>query len=278
MNQRRESRTFLQSVGNGPEHELDIAGAALHLAALTRSKVDLDPAELHLDTLTRDVAARAQIEAPVSAEAAAGILAGVVAGENQYRGDDQTYDDLQNADLLSVIERRKGLPVALGILYIHVARAQGWRAFGLNFPGHFLIALEFEGSRAILDPFHEGVCRTPPELRELLKMVTGQDAELSADVFAPVPDRGVLLRLLSNIRLRLLQMRRLEDASETIDAMLLIAPQQPELWRDAGMLQAQLGNLGAAIEALETAIARDPNGTRQQETAALLQHLRQRLN
>jgi hypothetical protein len=44
------------------------------------------------------------------------------------------------------------------------------------------------------------------------------------------------------------------------------------------MLYAQLGKLGAAIEALETAIARDPNGTRQQETAALLQQLRQRLN
>ena len=278
MKRRRESRAYLQSVGNGPEHELDIARAALHLAALTRSKVDLEPAELHFDALTRDVASRAQNEAPVSAEAAAGILAGVVARENRYRGDDQTYDDLQNADLLSVIERRKGLPVALGILYIHVARAQGWRAFGLNFPGHFLIALELEGSRAILDPFHEGVCRTPPELRELLKMVAGQDAELSADLFAPVPDRGVLLRLLSNIRLRLLQMRRLEDASETIDAMLLIAPQQPELWRDAGILHAQLGKLGAAIEALETAIARDQNSTRQQETAALLQQLRQRLN
>tara|TARA_E500000331_G_scaffold15148_1_gene13277 strand:+ start:165 stop:1001 length:837 start_codon:yes stop_codon:yes gene_type:complete len=278
MNRRRESRAFLQIVGNSPEHELDIAGAALHLAALTRSKVDLEPAELHLDALTRDVAARVQNEAPVSTEAAAGILAGVVAQENRYRGDDQTYDDLQNADLLSVIERRKGLPVALGILYIHVARAQGWRAFGLNFPGHFLIALELEGRRAIIDPFHEGVCRTPPKLRELLKIVAGQDAELSADLFAPVPDRAVLLRLLSNIKLRLLQMRRLEDASETIDAMLLIAPQQPELWRDAGMLHAQLGKLGAAIEALEAAIARDQNGTRQQETAALLQQLRQRLN
>ena len=278
MNRRRESRAFLQIVGNSSEHELDIARAALHLAALTQSKVDLEPAELHLGALTRSVATRAQNEAPVSAEAAAGILAGVVARENRYRGDDQTYDDLQNANLLSVIERRKGLPVALGILYIHVARAQGWRAFGLNFPGHFLIALELEGSRAIVDPFHEGVCRTPPELRELLKMVAGQDAELSADLFAPVPDRGVLLRLLSNIRLRLLQMHRLQDASETIDAMLLIAPQQPELWRDAGMLHAQLGKLGAAIEALETAIARDQNGTRQQETAALLQQLRQRLN
>ena len=196
MNRRRESRAFLQIVGNSPEHELDIAGAALHLAALTRSKVDLEPAELHLDALTRDVAARVQNEAPVSAEAAAGVLAGVVAGENRYRGDDQTYDDLQNADLLSVIERRKGLPVALGILYIHVARAQGWRAFGLNFPGHFLIALEFEGSRAILDPFHEGVCRTPPELRELLKMVAfhfvlgdAHDEDVSIDCIDRVVNR-----------------------------------------------------------------------------------------
>ena len=102
MKRRRESRAYLQSVGNGPEHELDIARAALHIAALTRSKVDLEPAELHFEALTRDVASRAQNEAPVSAEAAASILAGVVARENRYRGDDQTYDDLQNADLLSV--------------------------------------------------------------------------------------------------------------------------------------------------------------------------------
>jgi regulator of sirC expression with transglutaminase-like and TPR domain len=278
MIQNQKSITFLQSVGDGPEQTFDIALAALHLAALTRSRVDLNPAELHLESMVRDVFTRAQNEMSVSADVAASILADIVAQQNRYRGDDQTYDDLQNADLLSVIERRLGLPVALGILYIHVARAQGWQAFGLNFPGHFLIALELGGSRVILDPFHEGVCRTPPELRELLKLSAGQGAELNANMFVPVPDRSVLLRLLSNTRLRQLQMRRLEDASETMDAMLWIAPQQPELWRDAGMLRAQLGNLGAAIEALETAIDRDTPSARQQETAALLQQLRQRLN
>jgi len=60
--------------------------------------------------------------------------------------------------------------------------------------------------------------------------------------------------------------------------MLLIAPQQPELWRDAGMLRVQLGNLRAAVEALEMAIERDSHSPRQQQTAALLQQLRQRLN
>ena len=33
-----------------------------------------------------------------------------------YSGDELTYDDLQNANLMRVIDRRKGLPVALGIL------------------------------------------------------------------------------------------------------------------------------------------------------------------
>ena len=52
-----------------------------------------------------------------------------------------TYDDPQNADLMAVIDRRRGLPVALGILYIHAARAAGLEASGLNTPDHFLLQL-----------------------------------------------------------------------------------------------------------------------------------------
>ena len=55
-------------------------------------------------------------------------LAEIIASAYGYRGDSDTYDDLQNADVARVIERRKGLPVALAILYLHVARAQGWDA------------------------------------------------------------------------------------------------------------------------------------------------------
>jgi regulator of sirC expression with transglutaminase-like and TPR domain len=75
-------------------------------------------------------------------------LTQVMAEEHGYNGDRQHYDDLQNANLIRVIDRRRGLPVALGILYLHAARAQGWRAAGINFPGHFLIAVEHDGERA----------------------------------------------------------------------------------------------------------------------------------
>lgn len=278
MNSAQTSRDMLRQIGIGPEHEIDVAKAALHLAALKRNRVDLAPCFAQLETLEQDVATAFTAGGDLSLTGAAATLATVLAEQHAFRGDDQTYDDLENADLISVLDRRKGLPVALGILYIHVARAQGWTAYGLNFPGHFLVALEHDGERAILDPFHEGVSRTPQDLRELLKLVAGQDAELNADMYAAVPDRAVLLRLQSNIRLRLLQMQRFSDAIEIVDSMLLFAPKQSDLWRDCGLLNAQLGNMTAAIQALESAIEHETIPARRQEAAAILEKLRRRMN
>ena len=278
MRGRTTSEEFLRMIGDGPENEFDIASAALHLAALSRTRPDLAPFETHLAQLGQELSETFAKSVDESLTAAAQALTNVLVILNDYRGDDQTYDDLQNADLMNVIERRRGLPVALGILYIHSARSQGWHAHGLNFPGHFLVALEKNSERAIIDPFHEGVSRTPNELRELLKLVAGQDAELSAEMFAPASDRAVLLRLQSNIRLRLVQMRRFEKAVKVVESMLLFAPGQSEIWRDLGMLNAQLGNLSAAIKAFESSIKHENVGSRRQETTALLQALQRRMN
>ena len=278
MRGRTTSEEFLRMIGDGPENEFDIASAALHLAALSRTRPDLAPFETHLAQLGQELSETFAKSVDESLTAAAQALTNVLVILNDYRGDDQTYDDLQNADLMNVIERRKGLPVALGILYIHSARSQGWHAHGLNFPGHFLVALEKNSERAIIDPFHEGVSRTPNELRELLKLVAGQDAELSTEMFTPASDRAVLLRLQSNIRLRLVQMRRFEKAVKVVESMLLFAPGQSEIWRDLGMLNAQLGNLSAAIKAFESSIKHENIGSRRQETTALLQALQRRMN
>ncbi len=278
MKGRTHSEDVLRRVGDGPENEFDIASAALHLAALSRTRPDLAPFETHLAQLGQELSETFAKSVDDSLTAAAQALTNVLVVLNDYRGDDQTYDDLQNADLMNVIERRRGLPVALGILYIHSARSQGWHAHGLNFPGHFLVALEKNSERAIIDPFHEGVSRTPNELRELLKLVAGQDAELSTEMFTPASDRAVLLRLQSNIRLRLVQMRRFEKAVKVVESMLLFAPDQSEIWRDLGMLNAQLGNLSAAIKAFQSSIKHENVGSRRQETTALLQALQRRMN
>ena len=66
----------------------------------------------------------APVRAARSPAARTGALNEIILLKNGYSGDELSYDDLQNANLMRVVDRRKGPPVALGILYIHAARAQ----------------------------------------------------------------------------------------------------------------------------------------------------------
>jgi regulator of sirC expression with transglutaminase-like and TPR domain len=203
-------------------------------------------------------------------------LNAVIVGRYGYQGDTLTYEDLQNADLVRVVDRRKGLPVALGILYIHAARAQGWDMVGLAFPGHFLVRLE-AGGRAILDPFHGGEVRDANALRDLLKAIGGNDAELAPAHYAPVSDRDILLRLQNNIKLRLVNGQQLGKALAVIEGMMLFAPGESGLLREAGLINAQLGNLKTAVEQIEQFMAVAPDEAQRQQAARLLERLKGQL-
>jgi regulator of sirC expression with transglutaminase-like and TPR domain len=205
-------------------------------------------------------------------------LSAVIARSYAYRGDSETYDDLQNADLVRVIERRKGLPVALSILYLHVARAQGWQAEGLAFPGHFLIRIGIDGARHVVDPFHEGAVREAADLRRLLRQVLGPDAELAPAHFDAVPDRDVLLRLENNVRLRLAKREDWPGTARSLDRMLAIAPDRIELLFEAARLNARLDKRRAAIAAYERILELDVDADLRRQASALLQELRRGLN
>ncbi|HTW51157.1 MAG TPA: transglutaminase-like domain-containing protein [Stellaceae bacterium] len=267
---------FLRELGEVNSPLLPIADAALALASFDRPRVGLARYTRHLRTLAQDVGRRAGSAATL--EARANALNEIMILKHGYSGDELTYDDLQNANLMRVIDRRRGLPVALGILYLDIARAQGWDAVGLGFPGHFLIRLADGGGRLILDPFHGGRVLDASALRELLKAIAGQGVELTPEHYAPVPDREVLLRLQNNLKSRLLQAQRLEEAVRVIETMRMLAPDLAELSREAGVIHAQLGNMKAAVRSIEEFIALAPDSSARHEAAVVLQQLKAKLN
>lgn len=269
-----ETKQYLRDVGGQAEEDVDLTEVALRLGLLTRPGADLDHYRRHLQAMAEAVALK-------GAEGLSGrveTLRAVIAGANGYSGDQDTYNDLQNANLLRVIDRRKGLPVALSIVYLHVARAQGWPADGMNFPGHFLIALSGAEGRLVADPFHNGNLLEAHDLRRLVKAALGEQAELEPAHHAPLSNRDILMRLQENLRLRLIRQRRFEDALAVVEAMTWIGPQNPLAWRDMGMLHAELGNLRAAVMTLEESLACDDSQSRRHLTAALIQQLRAKLN
>lgn len=272
-----ENKSTLVEIGAGPDNGIDLVTGALALAGFDRPRVTFDYYTEHLSDLSD--AARALVQpSDSSAQSCARVLQEVIAKENRYRGDLLTYDDLQNANLMRVIDRRRGLPIALGILYIHIGRTLGWTMRGLAFPGHFLVQLDSDGERVIIDPFNGGQQRNASDLRELLKTMTGSYRELTLTDYAPVSDRDILLRLQNNIKFRHMQMHDANGALHTINTMLLFAPNVKLLWWESGALNLELGNLQAAEKALAEYLIREDDGDQKLQAAALIQKLRRQLN
>lgn len=276
---REEIARLLRAAGQQPDEKLDLARTAVLLAALEKAHEPLERYFHHLSLLERDAAELVERHGGIDTlDERVTLINSLLYDRYGYDGDHESYDDLQNADLMRVIDRRRGLPVALGILYLQIARSQHWPAEGLAFPGHFLIRIECGAERAILDPFNKGQRRHPSELRELLKAMVGVDAELSPDHYAPASGRDVLLRLQNNRKLRLLREHQGETALTVVEGMLMIAPDTPTLWRESALLHLHHENIRSAISALEQFLKLAQDDRRRAEVQQLLQRLRRRMN
>lgn len=276
-----DPRGVLAALGDADDGAIALADAALALAGLMHPGKTLQPYREHLTALG-DSMRQAAEAAPDDAASAAGrghLLRRVMVDHWRYEGDAETYEDPQNADLMRVIDRRRGLPVALGILYIHAARAAGWSAEGLNFPGHFLVRLQTEdGDRVIVDPFHGGAEVSVADLRALLKAIEGPAAELTPETWSTVSNRDVLVRLQNNVKLRALEGGRYDLALEAVERLLLISPRDHRLWREAGLMHMRLGDLEGAVAALDEYLDLAPPGQDRDKIAQVMNELRQRLN
>ena len=272
-------RARLVKIGEGADEDIDIAEAALILAAADRPGVALEPYRRHLDRLVADVRAYAGgTEPAVALDLRIEALVQVIVKRYAYGGTEAVFDDLDAANLMRVIDNRQGLPVVIGILFIHAARVLGWPISGLDFPGRFLVRMEFEGERKILDPFGGGRVLEARDMRDMFKAVAGAHVELTPEHYRDVGNRDILLRLQGNIKTRLLRGERPEDAVEVLETMLLFAPDHAKLWREKGMLHARLDDVKEAVEALEEYLRRRGGEGKRYKASILLQELRARLN
>jgi regulator of sirC expression with transglutaminase-like and TPR domain len=273
-----DARAALTAIGQLADAEIDIGNAALQLARVDAPDADWQAAARHLSDLAQAVVKRAVAMDTEDLPGRAAILAEVLAGEFGYAGDLETYDDPANANLIRVTERRRGLPVALGMIWLHAARAAGWASHGVDFPAHFLVALEGRKTQVVIDVFNRGQIMSARELRALLKRVEGEKAELRPGLLQPMSTRRVLLRLQNNIMTRRLDAGDPHGGLRCMEDMLLIAPDQAELWRQAGAMNQKLEQMAAARDCYQRFLELVPEGSAANGVRAQLDILRSMLN
>lgn len=258
-----------------PDHALDLARAALLVAAESDPRVDVD-AQVHtLETWAAEL--RGRIEPGWNNLQKLARLRRYVFEDLGFRGEHKDYYSPSNSLLHEVMQRRRGIPLTLSILFLELGWRIGMPLEGVGFPGHFLVRLSGEPGDLLLDPFSEGRSLSRDEVRGLLEKATGGRMEFDEALLASITKRDMIARLLLNLKGAYLRAQRDEEALAVVDRLLVMHPGDPNEVRDRGLLLYRLQRFGAAFDALRQYRAAAPQAPDAEQVDAHLATLRQLL-
>lgn len=243
----------LKTLGELSDNDMPIVETLLVMGHIDRPNVDLALYRQHINVLHD--ALEVEIEKnPYQEdnllEYRLARLNAVLRDQFHYGEDEEDFGDIDTINLLTVIDHRKGIPVALGALYMELATKQHWPIHGLNFPGHFLLRLDEGAHRLIFDPYHDGRVMDAGSMRKLLKETVDKDAELNHAYYETVTSRDVVLRFYNNKKTRLITESRYEEALDVTSRMMWIAPHEARLYFDSGILSAKISHVKDALDYL----------------------------
>ncbi len=140
-----------------PDDAIDVAIGAALIARDVHPGLDTQRIVGLLDEMAAPLVREELAQA--TAEHQAARLAAHIYGTLGFRGNEKDYYDPRNSLLSDVVERKTGIPITLAIIYCEIARRAGIPAYGVGFPGHFLVRIERSplvsdaGAPLFIDPF-----------------------------------------------------------------------------------------------------------------------------
>jgi regulator of sirC expression with transglutaminase-like and TPR domain len=215
-----EARRRFREFAGSEITNANLAEGALLIALEEYPQLDIETYLRQLDDLAERVLRRGGAGEP--AVFRLGHLHAEMFDADGYAGDEESYYDPRNAYLNEVIDRKIGIPIALSIIFLHVAERAGLTAFGVGLPGHYLVKVQFELNEVYVDPFRGGTTLTMPEIGELLHQVSGGQVKLASEHLRSWTSRQTLIRVLANLQNmwgRRGETRKANAARERIDIL-----------------------------------------------------------
>jgi regulator of sirC expression with transglutaminase-like and TPR domain len=159
--------------------------------------------------------------------------------EQGFQGDWKAFFMVKNALISSVLSRRKGIPISLGILLLDFLKASDFNAQGICFPSGFIISVHLDNEIVYLDPF-TGELPSKAELELKVRGQLGNHMRLNSSMLEADDNKTIIMRLLNVIKASYIQAESLESALLCCDILLRIAPEDAYEVRDRGFLFQQL--------------------------------------
>jgi len=231
----------------GEDQHIDLIDAALLIAAEHHPEFNLDHCHQQIENLANE--ARNSVDTSQTTEAIAQDLCNFLYRQAGYSGDHGDYYNPDNSYFDRVLQRRKGIPITLALVYISVGRNLGLEIEPVGFPGHFLVKLVGD-EEILLDPF-SGQVLNENACRELLKTCTQDSIAFKSEHLDSVSNREVVRRILGNLKGIYLGRKDLDEALAICDQLLLIDKNSRRDLMDRALVLEQMDCHSAAADDLE---------------------------
>jgi regulator of sirC expression with transglutaminase-like and TPR domain len=233
---------------------------------------DIDPAavDLTLQGYADTVRSRVRGSQP---QAMLAHLHELLFEEEGFTGNSDDYYNPMNSYLPAVLQSKRGLPITLSLVYKIVAERLGLRVYGVALPGHFLVGLEVDETRTLVDPFSGGRLLNEDEARDRLMQMFGPEADWSDEMLQPASNRHWLTRMLQNLLNVFGNAGRYADVAAVLEMEMLLWPDQNHLQRDLGLVLARCGLARPASVWLDRYLKTNPDDPQRTQIRELLQVL-----
>lgn len=169
-----------------------------------------------------------------------------------FEGNETDYYDPRNSFLNDVLDRKRGIPITLSIIYMEMGRLIGFPLSGVGFPQHFLVKHRTPNQEILIDPFNKGIVLTPDDLANRLRITSGGELEFRDHFLASSSKKQILKRVLTNLKAIYLSRSDHTKVLSIINMLLDIAPWDMDELRDRGQVHYHLKEYKRALEDLET--------------------------
>ena len=189
---------------------------------------------------------------------------------------DDYYNPL-NSYLNIVIERKRGIPITLCILYMRVARSVSFKMYPVNFPGHFLIKhiLEDNSGEIIVDPFNGGRIMDDYSLKALIEQAyPQQNIPLTHALVEKATAAQVLIRMLNNLKGSYYEAQDIDRYNIANEMVLAIDPYNPDAIRDKGIVLLKKGDPSEALKVLNSYLEINPEAEDADDVLDIIRQIR----
>lgn len=192
-----------------------------------------------------------------------------------FQGNTDDYYDPKNNFLNQVLDKKKGIPITLSIIYVEVARQIGLDLRVCGFPSHVVVK---HGEDIILDPFEGGRLLDIESLEDILFRNFGEEIEFESEFLDELPEEKILVRIIRNLKNSYSQSYAYEKAMRCIDMILAVEPDAPDEIRDKGILEDRLLHYDYALKYLNRYLEIAPEAPDVDFVLEMIREIREKVN